>query len=493
MIDEISEGSAPCAPAGIAPVARPMRSVSVEERRRLVAESLHVGNPGNNARDLPDHADLRTECQIELSVDDICPYEGNPRRASNAKFAEIKESIRVSGVRNPLTVTRRPGEAHFIVESGGNTRLIAIQQLWSETRDERFRKLVLLYRPWRSEAHVLTSHLIENDQRGEVTFWDKATGIVTLKARLEAERGEAFSLRQLEESLRALGLSVNTATLAHYLFATERLRTLGESIPELSGLDVKIIQPRLNALKRYARSRATLADEDLYATVFEPAFRQITEDYAKSVSFSATAVCEACEEALSRRFDEPVEQLRRGLNTFVRPSPTQAAPPAPASSYPATANTIRAGERVSTANGTSPGQLPRARLVPARTLAETRDGTEESLVDRVVAFAAKAGIDDCVRRDAAAPLGYYLEALLTADRASSTRHRAWNLLAALNGQLEDTTLAPYPDGAFFSWLTDTNDNAATAFWNLLSLARESEVARERPRAATVPADAQQDC
>ena len=26
--------------------------VSVDERRRLVAESLRVGNPGNNARDL---------------------------------------------------------------------------------------------------------------------------------------------------------------------------------------------------------------------------------------------------------------------------------------------------------------------------------------------------------------------------------------------------------------------------------------------------------
>src|SRR4051812_30704512 len=73
--------------------ALPGRQVSIDERRRLVAESLRVGNPGNNARELPAQADPRHDCQIELAVDDIRPYENNPRRTGNAKFAEIKESI----------------------------------------------------------------------------------------------------------------------------------------------------------------------------------------------------------------------------------------------------------------------------------------------------------------------------------------------------------------------------------------------------------------
>jgi hypothetical protein len=60
--------------------------VSLDERRRLVAESLQVGNPGNNARDLAGQGDPRTESQIELSIDEIRPYENNPRRAANAKF-----------------------------------------------------------------------------------------------------------------------------------------------------------------------------------------------------------------------------------------------------------------------------------------------------------------------------------------------------------------------------------------------------------------------
>ena len=56
--------------------------VSVDERRRLVAESLRVGNPGNNARDLAGQVDPRAESQIEIAVDEIQPYEHNPRRAT---------------------------------------------------------------------------------------------------------------------------------------------------------------------------------------------------------------------------------------------------------------------------------------------------------------------------------------------------------------------------------------------------------------------------
>ena len=253
------------------------RLTSIEHRRRLVAESLQVGNLGNNARDLPAQTDPTHDCQIELSVEDIRPYEHNPRRASNAKFNDIKASIRGSGLRNPFTVTRRPGESHFVVEAGGNTRLLAIRQLWAETREPRFHKLSVLFRPWRSESHVLTAHLIENEQRGDMSFWDKASGVVALKGRIEAEKGSTLSLRQLEDEMKALGLSINTATLAHYLFATERLATLGEAVTDLSGLDVKTLQPRLNAMKRYAQTRASLAEDELYATVFEPVFRQTAD------------------------------------------------------------------------------------------------------------------------------------------------------------------------------------------------------------------------
>jgi ParB family protein of integrating conjugative element (PFGI_1 class) len=467
-------------PGGVAaPHSSPssVRQLSIEERRRLVAASLQVGNPGNNATDLPTQADPRVECQIELAVDDIRPYENNPRRTANARFAEIKESIRASGIRVPLTVTRRPGEPHFIVEAGGNTRLVAIQQLWAETQDLRFRKLNVLFRPWRSESHVLTSHLIENEHRGEMTFWDKAAGFVALKARLEADKGHALSLRQLEDEISGLGLSVNTATLTNCLFATERLRTLGEAIPDLSGLDVKTMQPRLNAMKRYAQARASLTEDDLYAAVFEPIFRDSAEEYRRSGTFSAAAVCTACEEALARRLGEPDEQLRAALQGFSRAS--HAALRA-GSSIP-----MRTVEPASAATGDTPdsttNDTPAGRRCngPVRTQSSTAAQHQvpaDELIEKVRVFAAIAGIGDFVRLQPGAALGYSLEPLpIAADAELPARQRAWWLLAVLSGQFNDAEpIDGFPlEAAFVRWLLDAGDDASVAFWHILSLVRRS--------------------
>ena len=152
--------------------------VSVDERRRLVAASLQVGNPGNNERGLAEQSEPRAECQVELTIDEIRPYEHNPRRANNAKFDDIKESIRTSGLRSPLTVTRRPSEAHFIVDAGGNTRLLALQQLWAETRDPKYQRIVVLFRPWRSESHVLTAHRKRAARRNEWRVLDPIMWLV---------------------------------------------------------------------------------------------------------------------------------------------------------------------------------------------------------------------------------------------------------------------------------------------------------------------------
>ena len=314
-VDATERGGA-SAVADTPPARSNRRRPSLEERRRLVAESLRVGNPGNNARDLPTQADPRHDCQIELAVDEIKPYEHNPRRATNAKFDEIKESIRVCGIRNPITVTRRPGEAHFIVEAGGNTRLVATQQLWTETKDPRFQKITVMFRPWRSESHVLIAHLVENEQRGELTFWDKANGVMALKAELEAEKSRALPLRQLEEELKQLGLPISRSSLGLFQFATEKLGALGEAQAGLSGLDIKNIQPRLNLIKRYAEKRAGINESDLYARVLNPVFERHADLYAQTRTFNAVALCQDCEEALAECLGEPVTEVRMRLDAL---------------------------------------------------------------------------------------------------------------------------------------------------------------------------------
>ena len=276
-----------------------------DKRRQLVAQSLGVGNPSRLGHTLPEHADPTRECAIELSVEDIRPYEHNPRRVPNPKFEEIKESIRTAGLRTPLTVTREPGAPHFIVEAGGNTRLRALQQLWAETRDPRFGRLTVLFRPWRGHGQVLSAHLTENEQRGDMSFWDKACGVAALKRQLEAERASVLSLRVLEDALHMLGLSVNTATLGLYLFAIERLSSLAQGYPGLSGLDVKTLQPKLNALKREVMAATSCSEDEVYARAFEPAIvtfvkqRHVT---SSNQALNVQAVVEACRSSVAEVF-----------------------------------------------------------------------------------------------------------------------------------------------------------------------------------------------
>jgi len=427
--------------------------VSLDERRRRVAESLLVGNPGNNARDLADANELQGEAQIELSIDEIHPYENNPRRAANAKFDDIKESIRTSGLRSPLTVTRRFGEAHFIVEAGGNTRLRALRELWAETRDPRFHKLVVLLRPWRSESHVLTSHLIENEQRGEMTFWDKACGIVALKARLEAEQDRSLSLRPLEDALHALGLSVNTATLALQFFATERLRTLGEAVTGLCGLDVKTIQPRLNALKRYAQARTSITEDELYARVFEPVFGRFAQQDTQRAPFSVAAVCEACEVALAQHLEEPVERLRAVLK-------------------PAAARRAEAQATNSTSDVAGNGGVDVDRAGRKDRTTQVERSAQEELLARATHFAKMAGLGDALHREPKSATGLRLSAPLTEDRSRPERERAWWLLASLFNDLDaEAPAPPSVDSGFVRWLTHPEDESAAAFWELLACAR----------------------
>jgi ParB family protein of integrating conjugative element (PFGI_1 class) len=414
---------------------------SVAERRRLVAESLRVGNPVNHARELPGPVDPPFESQIELAVDEIQPYEHNPRRTTNAKFDDIKESIRTAGLRSPLTVTRRPGESHFIVEAGGNTRLLALRQLWAETRDPRFRALTVLYRPWRSESHVLTAHLIENEQRGEMTFWDKACGIVALKSRLEAEQGRTLTLRPLEDALHTVGLAVNTATLGLYLFATERLRTLGEAVTGLSGLDVKTMQPRLNALKRYAQAQSEMTEDDLYAQVFEPVFRRLAQQYPQTRTFSVGIACEACEVALAAYLDETVERLRAAT----------------------TAKDVR-----------GPTTSPEAVVPPSETGAVTE---VDDLTARARCFADAAGISDLLHAAPDAPVRLRIDVLAEAE-GDVARRRARDLLAALLGDGKTPGSPVGAEQALVHWLVDPDDAAATAFWELLACARRSGALRQ---------------
>ena len=511
----MSNGSEEQVPAagGNAPQPGP-RLRTLEERRRLVTESLHVGNPANRARNLPDQADSRHDCLIELRVEDIRPYEHNPRRAINPRFAEIKESVRTTGIRNPLTVTRRPGETVFIVEAGGNTRLLAIQQLWTETRDPRFEKLTVMFRPWRSEAHVLTAHLIENDQRGDLSYWDKANGIAALKARLEEEKGRPLSLRQFGEELSLVGLSSDAPTVSRNLYVVARLRTLGEAVRVLSVMDVRLIQPRLNLIKRYAQMREGTGEAALYETVFEPVFQRFADDYRREGTFNALSLCVACEAAFAKHLGDSEEHLRMILDTLaLSPQATLESLHGSPGLVPSS-NSLREPGTPSGMAADKPdaGHAIRRSGHKPRSMKSGTAPDGPAVPDPLSAAIARLGqfgkVPDCIRRWDAAPLGYYVEVPAVpfgTDPEQQFAHRAWWLLAVVCRQFDDDVRRALPptspwqrvgptdhcrdegpsgsapgkipaaitlDAAFFDWLLDGRDEAADALWEVVRLARE---------------------
>ncbi len=196
-----------------------------DEKLGQLLKTPHFGKGEN----LP-AADPVAPTPMVLTLEQIRLYDRNPRRERNPRYDEIKDSIRAQGgLNNPLTVTRRPGDEHYMVESGGNTRLGILNELYKETDDETFLRLHVLFRPWRSETHVLAAHLIENEKRGDMLFIDKALAVRELKTLFESEDDGQYSYRQLAQRLKDAGYGVDLNLLSRMDYAVEVLLPL---IPE---------------------------------------------------------------------------------------------------------------------------------------------------------------------------------------------------------------------------------------------------------------------
>ncbi|WP_313026671.1 ParB family protein [Pseudomonas lopnurensis] len=194
-----------------------------------------------------------------LTLDQLQPYEYNPRVKKNPLYEEIKESIRSRGLDSPPTVTRRPGETHYIIMNGGNTRLAALGDLWRETRDEKFFKFDCLFKPWpkRGDIVALVGHMAENDLRGNLLWIERCLGIAQCKERYkEEDGGKDISQRELARRLQADGYTINQS---HISRMEQTLQYLFPYIPNVlwngMGRDStdKLLQLRSNAEKAWQK------------------------------------------------------------------------------------------------------------------------------------------------------------------------------------------------------------------------------------------------
>lgn len=172
---------------------------------KLLAESFQRIEPPAEAT-----SDPIADTLIVVTLDQLRPYDHDPRVTRNPRYDDIKASIGERGLDAPPAITRRPGESHYIIRNGGNTRLAILRELWSETKDKRFFQVPCLFRPWseRGEIVALTGHLAENELHGGLTFIERALGIAKARELYEAETGKPLSQSELARRLAMDGYPV---------------------------------------------------------------------------------------------------------------------------------------------------------------------------------------------------------------------------------------------------------------------------------------------
>ncbi|MBR0573608.1 MULTISPECIES: ParB family protein [Pasteurellaceae] len=187
-----------------------------QKRAEAVARNLNVKPIVNHSNDYTAVAATVYPTQgqyVTVTLDKLRPYEHNPRKVRNPNFEMIKESIRRRGLDHKPNITRRPGEDFYIIADGGNTRIQALKELFSETQDPSFFSIECLFKPWKSdqadsveaELDILIGHLIENDTRADLSFIEKALGIQQACQYYEKKLGKELSSRELSETLREDG------------------------------------------------------------------------------------------------------------------------------------------------------------------------------------------------------------------------------------------------------------------------------------------------
>ncbi|MEA9822380.1 ParB family protein [Xanthomonas campestris pv. raphani] len=172
----------------------------------LLAQAFHRTGPATS-----ELTDPIADTPMVVTLDQLRPYNLNPRVTVNPLYAEIKASIRERGLDAAPAITRRPGEAHYTIRNGGNTRLAILRELWAETKAERFFRIPCLFRPWpvRGEIIALTCHLAENELHGSLTFIERALGVEKARELYEQENGgKPMTQAELARRLAADGYPV---------------------------------------------------------------------------------------------------------------------------------------------------------------------------------------------------------------------------------------------------------------------------------------------
>ena len=241
-----------------------------------IRNRLQVPGPRRNGPQVTELTPPNEEMPIFITLDQLKPYENNPRKVRNPMYDDIKESIRAVGLNHSPVITKRPNDSKYTIRDGGNTRLQILNELYEETGEERFYKIWCIYRPWESEIRSLAGHLSENDNRGQLLFIERALALVEAKKLYEEQEGKEISQREFVKMLADDGYKVHRSNLVQMFNTVEHiLPSMPETLYAGMGRDqiVKLLSYRSIYLQIWSQVAEQL--QTVQVEEFQPAFHEI--------------------------------------------------------------------------------------------------------------------------------------------------------------------------------------------------------------------------
>ena len=195
-----------------------------------------------------------TQSVLIVTLDQLQPYELNPRRSRNPSYDDIRESIENAGLKSAPNITRRqPSDEKYSIRDGGNTRLEILRELHEKYKNlakneqdkhksqeflqkaDSFFRIKCDFIPWHSDLDALSSHMIENESRGGTKFIEKALVVQRYKKlfieqdkRTASDEKKPFndkplSTRKLAERISKGGWIVSFSHIAKFNYAANIL------------------------------------------------------------------------------------------------------------------------------------------------------------------------------------------------------------------------------------------------------------------------------
>lgn len=205
-----------------------------------------------------------------------------------------------------------------MIFKGGNTRLKALQELYSETGDRRFRFVDCSFHPWSGfESDAIIGHLQENQMRKSLCFIDRAFGTKLALDYLKQEsENNDVTLRDLRLLLAKKGYSTTISSLSIMLYAIDTLESL---LPR--NICVTMGRPQVQKLRSLERAFQKVCSEfSISKSTAHSLFSRTLKNY-EGLQWSHSSFRRLLEAALSDRQSISIHDIALRIDGYLQGGP----------------------------------------------------------------------------------------------------------------------------------------------------------------------------